>query len=240
MKHRIAPVKNIRLLTEAGRALQTRAVGVPGIGLVWGATGYGKTTAAAWLANKMDAIYIRANATWTPSAMLGSLMRELDATAKGSCSAMLDFIVEQLGKRGQPVFVDESDYLAGSKRLLETLRDLHDLSSVPVILIGMADFKRRIIHREQLAGRIAQWVEFKPADIEDARILANSVCEVEVADDLLAELHSTAKGSMRGMIVGLARIETFAKRHEKTKMTAKDWGKQQLTLADRGSSEAAN
>jgi DNA transposition AAA+ family ATPase len=172
---------------------------------------------------------VRANATWTPSAMLGSLMKELDATPRGSCSQMVDFIVEQLGQRARPVFVDEADYLV-SKRLLETLRDLHDLSTAPLILIGMADFRRRIIHKEQLAGRIAQWVEFKGADIEDARTLADAVCEVRVTNDLLESLHATTKGSMRGMIVGLSRIETFARRHGKETLSARDWGKQAFTL----------
>lgn len=238
MKTLIAPVKNIRLLYEAGRALQTRSQGVPGIGLVFGSTGYGKTTAAAWFANEVNAVHVRAFATWTPSSMLSAIMRELSGDPMGkSCAAMVEFIIKELTDRERPLFVDEADYLVGSKRLVETLRDLHDMSSSPLLLIGMADFRRKIMHREQLAGRIAEWVEFRPADLEDATTLASTVCEVEIAEDLLDRLRVSARGSMRGLIIGLDRIERWAKRQGKSKVTAKDWGDQPFTFASSASVE---
>ncbi len=229
MRHQIAHVKNIKLLYQAGEALRTRAPGVPGIGLLWGPTGFGKTTAAAWYANQCNALYVRAVATWTPSSMLGALMRELDSQPMSRCADMVAFIVERLALENRPVFVDEADYLL-SKKLLETLRDLHDLSNAPLILIGMADFRRKVIHREQLAGRIAQWVEVRAADIDDARALATACCEVEVADDLLKDLQRETRGSMRGMTVGLDRIEAVARKLGKDRMTAKDWGNREFTL----------
>lgn len=224
---------------EAGTALQTRSHGVPGIGLIWGATGYGKTTASAYAANLLDAICIRANATWTKSALLSRLMKEMSAEPRGSCSQMLDYVVDALKARQRPVMIDEADYLL-NRQLLETLRDIHDLSGVPLILIGMADFRRRIMHREQLAGRIAQWVEFKPADLEDASALAACICDITVAPDLLAHLHTTSKGSMRALVVGLERIELYGKRHDLSKVTLKDWGRQELTLSSASKTEAAN
>lgn len=241
MRHVVAPVKNIRLLLDASISLTTRAPGVPGIGLVWGATGYGKTTAASWMLNQRKGIYVRANATWTPSAMLGAILRELSASARGSCSAMLDMTVAELIKQGRPLFVDEADYLASNKRLLETLRDIHDVSTTPVFLIGMADFRRRIQSREQLVGRISAWVEFQPTDLEDARVLADTICDVKVADDLVAQLHRSTNGSLRGMTVGLSRIERMALRRELEVVTAKEWGNAPFTLDQYGSkSEAVN
>ncbi len=231
MKHAIAPVKNLRLLSQAGESLASRDIGVPGIGLICGNTGLGKTTAAAWYANHVHAVYVRALALWKPSAMLGAIMRELDAKPLQSCSAMMDFIIDKLALTGRPLFVDEADYLIGNKRLLESLRDLHDLSTMPLILIGMKDFRQRIMHREQLAGRISQWVEFKPADVEDARVLAETVCEVEVSDDLLAELHQKTGGSMRGLVVGLSRIESYAKKHALKRLGAADWNGRAFVLS---------
>ena len=231
MKHAIAPVKNLRLLSQAGESLASRDVGVPGIGLICGDTGFGKTTAAAWYANHTNAVYVRALALWTPSAMLGAIMRELDSKPLPSNAAMMEFIITRLMLTNRPLFVDEADYLAGSKRLLETLRDLHDVSTMPLILIGMKDFRQRIMHREQLAGRISQWVEFRPADLEDARVLAETVCEVDVADDLLAELHQKTGGSMRGLVVGLSRVEAFAKKNNLKRVSAKEWNGRAFVLS---------
>ena len=231
MRNKIAQVNNIRLLTAAGRALSTRDIGVPGIGLIWGPTGFGKSTAAAWFAIRTNAVYVRAMATWTPTAMLAAIMHELDAKPLPRCAAMIEFIVGALAREGRPLFVDEADYLAASAKLLDSLRDLHDMSTVPLILIGMKDFQRRVMHREQIAGRVSQWVEFQAADFKDARILADEVCEVRIADDLLARLHRATGGSMRGMVVGLSRIEGFAREHGLQKVSETDWGERAFVLS---------
>ena len=63
MKYAIAPVKNVVRLSQAGDALNNRALGMPGMGLIWGPTGYGKTTAATWFINRCDGVYVRAMAT---------------------------------------------------------------------------------------------------------------------------------------------------------------------------------
>ncbi len=233
MKTRIAQTKNIRKLWRAAETLRTRSIGVPGIALIWGPTGFGKTTAITWLANqpRVNAVYVRAMATWTPFSMLAAIMRELDAEPKSRNSAMVDHIVRQLAREDRPLFVDEADYLADKRQLLDTLRDLHDMSTTPLILIGMKDFQRRVMHREQLAGRVSQWLEFEPADLEDARTLCDEVCDVKVADDLLAAIHRAAGGSMRGMIVALSRVESWARAENKSSVNLKDWGDRAFTFS---------
>jgi hypothetical protein len=233
MRPRIAQVSNIKTLWAAAETLRTRAPGVPGIGLIWGATGYGKTTAITWLANqpRVNAVYVRAMATWSPTAMLGQIMRELDAEPKSRCSTMIDFIVRALAREDRPLFVDESDYLTDNRKLLDTLRDLHDMATTPLILIGMKDFKRRVMQKEQLAGRISQWVEFQPADLKDARVLCDELCEVRVADDLLAALHQKSGGSMRGMVVGLSRIEHLARKQGWPSVDLKHWEDRPFTFS---------
>lgn len=230
MKNRIAPVKNIKLLSQAGEALRARVPTAPGIALVWGPTGAGKTTAAAWYANQVDAICIRATATWTPSAMLAALCRELEMQPLSSSSRMLDAIAQQLSKDNRPLFIDEADYLMSTKKLSETVRDIHDISLAPLILIGMAELKRKVIHREQLAGRVGQWVEFGPATFEDAKSLAKHVCEVEVDDDLMQQLYEIARGSMRHMVVGLSHIENYARLLGSERMTSEQWGERDFVL----------
>jgi DNA transposition AAA+ family ATPase len=212
MRYKMVSVKNVTRLSEAGDALLRRAQGMPGMGLIWGQTGYGKTTATTWFVNQCHGVYVRALATWSPGTMLGTILRELDMNPRATnCARMVEQIVEQLAVSGRPVFIDEADYVVESKRMTETLRDLHDLASVPVVLIGMAGIQRKIALRQQFSGRIAQWVDFKPCDFEDATALARELCEVTVEEDLLARLQKAAAGSARLLVVGLARIEQSAK-----------------------------
>lgn len=231
MRNKLAPVKNVAHLSAAFEALSTRDAGIPGMGLVHGYTGAGKTTAITWLINKVGGVYARANATWTPSAMLGYLMGELGAVPVQRASAMLDFVQKNLAATRRPLFIDEADYLLHNLKMLEALRDIHDLSGQPVVLIGMEGIERKLIVRPQLARRISQWVEFKPSDEEDAAILAKTVCEVSIGDDLLQALHTQAKGSMGLMTVGLARIEALAKANRWSEVDAERWGNRQLFLS---------
>jgi DNA transposition AAA+ family ATPase len=225
MRVKMVLVKNVSRLSTAGHALLERAPGMPGMGLIEGETGAGKTTAVTWWTNQVTGVYVRAMAMWSPSTMLTAILRELDATpASGSCGRMVEQVVEALALSGRPLILDEADYIVDAKRMIETLRDLHDMASVPVILVGMAGIRRKISLRQQLSGRIAQWVDFKPCDIEDARKLAKELCEVTVADDLLARLAKAAAGSVRLIVVGLARIEHSAKARGLDVIRSSDWG----------------
>lgn len=231
MRNRLAITKNVAALQLAYEALASRDNGVPGMGLVHGYTGAGKTTSVTALINKTRGVYVRAAATWTSSAMLGRIMVELGAEplARGG-AAMVDHIVNALAAEQRPLFVDEADYLVKDLKMLETLRDIHDLSGMPVVLIGMEGIERRLVHRQQLARRISQWVEFNPSDLEDARTLADTVCEVKIEQDLLEALHTEAKGSVGLMVVGLARIEALAKGNGWKTVDADQWGQRKLFL----------
>ena len=223
MRSKIVPVTNVAHLAEAGEALLNRAPGMPGMGLCFGASGLGKTTAIAWLATRQHGVFVRARATSTPTSMLEHICRELNIASRHRTSMTVDAIVDKLTETGRPLFVDEADYVIGQQRLVDTLRDLHDLSAVPVILIGMAGIDRRISLSPQLSGRMAQWVEFKAASMEDAKLLARELCEVSVADDLVAELNTRANGSIRNIVVGLSKIEQFGRSRSASKVSLNDW-----------------
>ena len=231
MHSQLAIVKNVINLQNAHDALESRAPGIPGMGLVYGFTGAGKTTAIAWLVTQCNGVYVRAGATWTPTSMLGSIMKELGADPLGRAAPMVDFIVNELAVNRRSLFLDEADYLTGNLKMLETMRDIHDLSQTPVMLIGMEGIDQKLIHRKQLSRRISHWVKFLPADLDDAAILAETTCEVQIEDDLLAYLHKESKGSIGLMTIGLSRIEAFAKAQELTTIDLATWGKRQLFLS---------
>lgn len=230
MRNKLAPTKNVAALQIAFEGLATRDRGVPGMGLIYGYTGAGKTTAITALVNKARGVYVRATSQWTPTAMLTKVMRELGADPLHRRQDMLEHIHQQLAATQRPLFVDEADYLLRDSDMLEALRDLHDLSGAPVVLIGMAEIEKRLVHKKQLAGRISHWVEFLPSDLEDAQTLAATVCEVDLDDELLQRLHSEAKGSIRNMVVGMSRIEALAKANRWKSVSSESWGARKLFI----------
>jgi hypothetical protein len=234
MRHAVAITKNIQIASAAMEAVGARAPGMPGLVLMTGLTGFGKSTAMAFLANQNDALHLRAWPTWTPMAMLRSLAEEVGVSPRSNCDANLREIVKALAQNpARALFIDEADYLADKRVLLETLRSLHDVTTTPIVLVGMDQFKKTLIRRDdQLTNRISQWVEFKRADLDDARALAEKCCEVGIGDDLLAKLRDAVGGSMRGLVVGMARIEQFARRKGIKKVGAEEWGERPFVLAD--------
>lgn len=232
MKSRIVPVKNVARLSTASRALLQRAPGAPGIGLVDGAAGYGKSTATAWLSNQTPSIYVRAIALWTPSAMLGAMSRELRVPAGGSCAQMVERVVEALSRGGQTVFIDEVDYIARQTRLIETLRDLHDLATVPVVLIGESGILERLAHLRRFTSRIAEHVTFEPLDEADAQLIARELCDVTVKPDLVSQILRDTRGNCRNIVVSLARAEQLAKSRGLDAIGAADVGKKALFSGD--------
>ncbi len=235
MKFKIVPVKNVSRLNEAGQALINRDLGMPGMGLIWGPTGYGKTTAATWLINQCHGVYIRAMRLWSPKTMLTAMARELDLDVKGRNNGeMVEAIIQRLAESNRPLFIDEADYIVESKRLTDTLRDIHDISTVPVILIGMHGIEKRIRGNEQFTGRIAQWVPFEGLDFDDAKLLAKSLAEVTISTDLLKQVHQAASpktrqgglqpgAEVRRLVVGLGRIEQYARSRGLEKISSSDW-----------------
>ena len=232
MKSVVALVKNIGRLSEASDALLTRAPGTPGIGLIFGKSGLGKTTATAWFVNQCNGVYVRALSTWTPGSMLQSILRELDvAPTRLRAASMVTQIADILRVTGRPLFLDEFDYIVEDKKMTETLRDIHDISSVPIVLVGMDGVQQKVQLRDQFVNRIAQWVEFKPADLEDSQLLSESLCEVTIKADLLHKLFDASKGVIRLIVIGLDAIERRAKTLGVSEIGLEQWGKADFFLS---------
>ncbi len=231
MRHELAKTKNVKRFMGALHDLQTRGLGIEGMGILWGQPGEGKSTVIAYATNTLNGVFMRANACWTVTAMLGTLVRELGGQAKSFRAPMVEWAASELSERPRPVFIDEADYLLRDASMIDSMRDLYDMSGCPVVFIGMEDLGRKLAGVERysrFSRRITQWIEFCGLDLEDARMVADTVCEVKVADDLIAHLHEETRGNIGRMVTGLSLIERMGKTNSLPVVTAKDWGKRTL------------
>jgi DNA transposition AAA+ family ATPase len=230
MKNQTALTKNVINALDAYQCIEQAAEdGSPAIAMFTGDAGLGKSKAGEYLFVEADGLLVRCSRADTHGTLLQKLANELGLETRRSKKEMQDFIVQELSATGKPLFIDEADYLVDKIDVLEGIRDIYDLSNVPIILIGYAALPSKVKRLPQLVSRIAQHVKFQPADLNDLTTMAHSLVDtIEIDQSLLEELLRKSKGNFRNIHTGLATIERFALANKKTELNAEQWADREL------------
>ena len=223
MLDKVVYTSNVAALAAAMEALAERSPSQPGVVLVHGETGFGKTIGARHLAVRDDALFVTAMPFWSPHAMLSKLMQELHRAPRPRTAAMFDEIARELVARPRAIFLDEADCIADKQELIETLRILHDLTGIPLVIAGMAEFSKKLYRRPQLARRVQYEIQFKPLSGADARKIALERCEYRIADDLIEALNRRVQGSAGLLVNELERAERFARKNSTNVLSFADY-----------------
>ncbi|MDP7142660.1 MAG: ATP-binding protein [Alphaproteobacteria bacterium] len=206
----IAPLKNVMLFNETVDRVMNRPAHLPGMATFHGFSGFGKTFSAIYAANKYQARYIEAGHSWSQSKFCDAILNELGIPAKGTIANKVDKIVEGLIAEEKPLIIDEADFIV-SKRFVELVREIHDKSSTPIILIGEELLPNKISEWERFHNRVLDWVPAVPADMDDINHLARMYCpELHLTADVLSQLNKVCNGRVRRICVNLERIREYA------------------------------
>lgn len=201
---------------------------LPGLAVLYGFSGFGKSTAAAYISNKLGAYYVECKSVWSKKAFMENVLRVMGILPGKTVSIMLDQICEQLAKSGRPLIIDEMDHIV-EKAAAEVVRDIYEGSRAPILLIGEERLPGKLAKWERVHGRILEWAAAPPADLHDAKVLADFYCAgVAVDADLLATIHGKSKGSVRRIVTNLDLVRKEAQNQGLTAIGLKEWGKRAL------------
>jgi predicted GTPase len=106
---KVAHVKNIQLLLDAYDVVENADPGDERIVLLHGATGTGKSTAIVHLINATNGIYLEASPTWTLTGMYRAIVNAIGLEPRGRNVDLEVAIVDEMGRNGRPLFIDEID-----------------------------------------------------------------------------------------------------------------------------------
>lgn len=221
MRNVFVKTSNVSKFMAALMELQERGAAEACLVVVDGEPGVSKTATMAWWCAQSGSVYLRAKKEWTPPWLLRELLAAMNVRPEYSFERMYKQALQVLGARAAEaerdedifgVVVDEADHIVRSAKMLETLRDLSDMLEIPFVLVGMGRVRDGITRYPQVASRVSRPVEFARASLDDTRKLVEELCEVPVADDLVAYLHGASKGLVREIKEGIAAIERFGKR----------------------------
>lgn len=206
---KIAPLKNVALCTLALEKVMGRKSHLSGMIDFHGPSGVGKTYAAMYATMKYNAVYVMCMSTWTRKSILNAIAWELGIDHKGTMPDVTEKIAVALGKSRRPLIVDEMDHIV-EKGAVEVIRDIADRSKAAILLIGEERLPEKLNRWERFHGRLLPSVAAQLADADDARILANLYCDVELSDDLIESISAVSQGSIRRICVNLSLIEETA------------------------------
>lgn len=218
------PLRNVAALATLIKRVENRQYGLPGMAAFYGPTGFGKTFAAGYAAASLDAIHVSVQKMWTKKTLLTSILRELGIVKKATMAEMMEQVNEGLAIAGRTLIIDEADY-AIDRGMIEIIRDMQDGSSMPVILIGMEMLPQKLRKWELVDGRILAWVGAEPADMRDAKMLADVYAPgIKIDEALIERIMAENKGSIRRISIDLAYVLEQSRLQGQNDMTLDKWG----------------
>ncbi|CCY23532.1 prophage MuSo1 DNA transposition protein putative [Brachyspira sp. CAG:484] len=193
---------------------------VPKMGLIYGDPGLGKTQTAVWWATNNDAVYVRAQNKMTCRWLLEKIVYELGESPSRKMADLIEQCITHLRLKPQVIIIDEVDYLINRHRIVETLRDLHDLTGVPIVLIGMQEAKTKLGKYRHLYDRISEIIEFKPFSKDDMDVIVEELSEIKITDEA-KEIFFEKTNRFRQVIKGISLLENLAKTNGLNKIDVK-------------------
>ena len=193
---------------------------VPKMGLIYGDPGLGKSRTAVWWATQNDAVYVRAQNKMTCRWLLEKIVYELGESPSRKMADLIEQCITHLRLKPQVIIIDEVDYLINRHRIVETLRDLHDLTGVPIVLIGMQEAKTKLGKYRHLYDRISEIIEFKSFSKDDLDVIVEELSEIKITDEA-KEIFFEKTNRFRQVIKGISLLENLAKTNGLNKIDVK-------------------
>ncbi len=226
----IAPLTNVTLAVEAMEQAINRGQGLPGMVCLYGPSGYGKSKAAAFVANKYRCYYIEAKSIWQRKTYLINILKDMGVVPERTMDLMLDQICEQLTLSQRPLIIDEADYLV-DKGWAKLLMDIYEGSRAPIMIIGEENISANLKKKngEKVHNRIIDWQPAQPASMADGQLLTRIYSpDVVIADDLLEHIINTVNGCTRRVAVNINKVRKTAKAEGRESAELAWWGGREL------------
>jgi hypothetical protein len=229
---RWVPLKNVTLTAKAVEHALNRSPNLPGIVALVGPSGYGKSMASSYCANKFDGFYVVCRSYFTKKSFLETILKEMGIKAGRTIAEMMEQIATQLDLSQRPLMLDEMDHLV-DRNMIEIVRDLHEMSRCTLLLVGEEQFPRKLLRRsERFHNRILEWVMAQPSSRDDCRDLAGFYCPISVADDLLDAFRERTRGVARYICTNIDTARRLGQSQGLQRIDLAAWGKREIYCGD--------
>lgn len=210
--NRAAPLKNVVAFSTLLAKMVARDGDLPGLAVFFGPSGWGKTKAAVYGANRYRAAYVECGQFTTARSLLTNILVELgEPKPRGSIEDLKTRAVMILaGDPSKPLIIDEAHFIS-AKRFVDLLREISDKSGAPVILIGEEMLPSTLEQFERVHNRVLEWLPALPCDASDMGHLIKTRCHgLQLASDLTDAILEKTKGNTRRIVTNLVSVVELA------------------------------
>lgn len=200
--------KNVKKFVALMEEVKQLPANIPKIVLVFGEYGLGKSETIKWWTFKNDCIYVRANQGMSSRWLLSEIAEELGEEAFWHIQDTFNLVEQKLKQNPKPLIIDEVDYLV-TNNVIEILRDLHDRTMCPMILVGMINIDKKLSRYPHLKDRIYKAFKFEPYNKQDIKQILSELSEIQITNDGLEYL-ATRHNQFRQIVKLINKIEKFA------------------------------
>lgn len=200
------------------------------IGLIVGNPGLGKTTACKYLQQNYPVIYCSALPTWTPTQMVNWLLNEACGERRRGLTGAISALLNHLRVSGQGLIFDEGERLCNRYNLLDTVRTIHDNSSVPILLVGMEQIQEKLMKHRHFYDRCAGFIFAQKPGLADIKVALEATISIRFSDDFLNLIAGDPSigNNYRKIRTSVEYIAKELKHKEDGLITPDDWNKPYL------------
>lgn len=209
MKNEFIITSRVVAFREAMGIVEDTAKGHPGIMAAWGYSGRGKSECVKQYAADTGAVYVYVRSQWSPRGLLGHICTKLNGMRPVQVDIAKEIICEELAKDRRTLLIDEADLLG--IHCIEHLRDIHDLTGAPLVLVGEPALYASLHARKRIWSRVTKTVEFGPVEIEDILLLGRKACDLKITPEGGLALQKRCRGDFRPLYHDLRNLETFVR-----------------------------
>ena len=209
----VKSIGNVKAMSAALAELMAQRSDV-GMALALGEKGLGKSrTAISFVAQEPERlVFVRAKCEWTTRWMLRDLITELGfIPARGVEAAFRQLVDILRDNPGMIILVDEVDMVCRRPSIVQTLRDVFDLTETPIMLIGLPETELALKNFGPLLDRVTHIVRFRKLSAQDVQAAVTELAEVEFSSEAALELHQHIEPRMRAVRRAVLDIEASAR-----------------------------
>lgn len=223
MKDRFVMTNSARKFYDGIEHITHKLKGIERMLLVIGEPGLGKTEAALHYCAVNSGILIRTLELMSGPWLLRTIVFELGMSPFHRSDKNIDIICETLLNKPRVIIFDEVDRFIRKPEILETLRDIHDISHAPLVFIGEDLADKQLKQNRRLYRRFIEVVRFEKLDLDGVRQFISETSDIKYEDAAIEKIAANTNGKISDIMTAVHRAERIAKTSGAKLIGAKDF-----------------